>query len=332
MNDSILVLHGDRTTPLLAAHSAALDQVLRQEGWQAGASWREVPYERTRPSLGGVDWLIVANVAVDIDAESAPSLTGIVKLGRFGSRVALLPGAASQVKFSVVPDPYFVSCAEHALALTLALCRRIVPLDRAVRQGVDEPRPIVTTSVQRLPNWLGLASGTIRTISQSTVGIVGMGEIGLETARLFAALGANILYHKRNRLSASAEESIGAQWVELRTLLAQSDIVSLHLPHTEDTAHIIGAEELALMRPDAVLINTARGGLVSEPALVDALKAGGIAGAGLDVYEVEPLPRESALTRLENVVLAPHVGVYPMAEEVRYKPVVAALSRMRREA
>lgn len=260
MPESVVVLHGDRTTPILKAHSEALDGVLRRNGWDAVVEWREVPYERTRPSLLGVDWLIVANVAVDIDPSSAPSLKGLVKLGRFGSRIALAPAEGWNVRIAVVPDPYFVSCAEHALALALALFRRIVPLDAAVRAGVDDPQPIVTTSVYRLPNWLGLPSGTIRTISGATVGIVGMGEIGLETARLFSAFGARVLYHKRSRLSLSDEKDLGVEWVELRTLLQVCDIVSLHLPHTDETAHFLGPGEFKIMRPDAILINTARGG------------------------------------------------------------------------
>jgi glyoxylate reductase len=134
-----------------------------------------------------------------------------------------------------------------------------------------------------------------------------MGSIGKAVAQRAQAFDMRILYCNRKRVAPEEEKNLGAAYVDLKTLLAESDFVSLHVPLTEETRYLIRGPELALMKPTAYLINTARGPVVDEQALVDTLKAGKIAGAGLDVYENEPALCPG-LAELENVVLLPHVG------------------------
>jgi lactate dehydrogenase-like 2-hydroxyacid dehydrogenase len=139
-----------------------------------------------------------------------------------------------------------------------------------------------------------------------TIGIVGMGKIGTAVARRARGFGMSVLYHNRTR-QPFVESELSARWVEIDDLLRRSDVVSLHAPLTDATRHLIDATALDLMRPHAVLVNTARGALVDEAALVDALRAGSIAAAGLDVFEREPAIAPG-LVDLPNVVLAPHIG------------------------
>jgi glyoxylate reductase len=141
----------------------------------------------------------------------------------------------------------------------------------------------------------------------STIGIVGMGNIGQQVARRARGFDMNILYHNRKRNEA-AEAELGASYRSLPELLAQSDYVTLNLPLTPETRHLIGREQLRMMRPTSFLINVARGGVVDHDALVEALQGGWIAGAAVDVTEPEPLPRDHPLLKLDNVVIAPHLG------------------------
>ena len=148
-----------------------------------------------------------------------------------------------------------------------------------------------------------------------------MGRIGLAVVQRARGFSMSVLYHNRHRLSLDQEQALGVTYVPLDQLLAGSDFVSLHVPLTPDTRHLIGARQLALMKPGAYLINTARGPVVDEKALVAVLEQGRIAGAGLDVYENEP-ELTPGLKALSNVVLLPHVG--SATSETRYRMAVMA--------
>lgn len=141
----------------------------------------------------------------------------------------------------------------------------------------------------------------------ATLGIVGMGGVGRQVARRASGFDMNVLYHNRNEIPEIASE-VGATYATLPDLLAQSDFVALNMPMTPETRHMIGRKELALMKPTAVLINAARGGVVDHDALTEVLQNGGIWAAALDVTEPEPLPRDHPLLRMDNVVVAPHLG------------------------
>ena len=186
-----------------------------------------------------------------------------------------------------------IDVAEHTLALTLGLYRRLIDLDRSARAGTwDEVA-------------LGLET---RTIHGKTVGLVGLGHIGRRVARLFAALGAKLLYSDAIAASEEAERELNIVRCELPDLLAQADIVSLHVPLLPSTRGLIGAVELAKMKGDAILINTCRGPVVDEDALYQALSAKSIAGAALDVFAQEPTPPGYPLMQLPNLLATPHAA------------------------
>lgn len=192
------------------------------------------------------------------------------------------------------PRAVVAPTAELALALMLSCSRRTAELDRLVR--AEQGR----VSLGRL--------GLLGTdLYGKTLGIVGYGNIGGAVAERCRAFGMRILYYKRTRLSPEIEASRGLEYAPLDDLLARADIVSLHTPYSPASHHQIGARELALMRRGSILINTARGSIVDEDALINALRTGHIASAGLDVFEDKDVPRPGLLS-LPQVVMTPHVG------------------------
>ena len=144
-------------------------------------------------------------------------------------------------------------------------------------------------------------------VTNRVLGVVGMGAIGIATARRAKACGMSVIYHSRSEIDSKIASELGAKKVSLDELLSGSDVVSIHCPSNESTHHLIGAPQFKKMKPTAFLVNTARGPIVDEQALVDALKAKEIAGAGLDVFEFEPKINEGLLDR-DDVVLIPHLG------------------------
>jgi D-3-phosphoglycerate dehydrogenase len=154
----------------------------------------------------------------------------------------------------------------------------------------------------------GRLPGETFMLSGKTVGIVGFGAIGKNVARLLQGFGCKILYSKRQPLDAGEEAALGVKHASLPELLAQSDVVSLHCPLTPETTNMIDKAAFAAMKRTAILVNVARGGVVVEPDLVAALRAGEIAGAAMDVFSVEPLPADSELLTLDNLVVTPHLA------------------------
>ncbi|MDX9995130.1 MAG: D-glycerate dehydrogenase [Rhodocyclaceae bacterium] len=184
--------------------------------------------------------------------------------------------------------------ADTAWALLLATARRIVSADKWVRAGQ-------WTGWKFHDNWFG------NDVHHATLGILGMGRIGQAVARRAAGFDMNVIYHNRSRLPAEQEQACSARWVEKDALLREADFLVLLLPYSPAAHHAIGAAELALMKPTAHLINIARGGIVDDGALIDALQQKRIAGAGMDVFENEPM-LDPRFFDLDNVVLTPHIG------------------------
>jgi glyoxylate reductase len=191
--------------------------------------------------------------------------------------------------------------ADLAFALLLAAARRVAEADRFVRAGAWTPE-------RRWEPDLLLG----RDLHGATLGVIGLGAIGRAVVRRAAGFGMRVLGWSRSRPSLP-----GVVAADLDTLLAESDFVSLHVALAPETRGLLGARELARMKPGAILVNTTRGGVVDEAALADALARGALGGAGLDVYEEEPLPPASPLRRLENVVLLPHIGSASIATRER---------------
>jgi len=183
--------------------------------------------------------------------------------------------------------------AELALALMLAVNRRLLYVNRVMRQG-QWPTPEMRETCYQ--------------IQGKTIGLYGFGQIGRRLAQILLGFEVRILYHDQQRAQPEDEARLRARAVGLDELLATSDILSLHAPLTEATRHVIAAQTLAAMKPGAVLINTSRGGLVDEQALVAALQSGHLRGAGLDAFESEPPAADHPLLKLEQVVVSPHAG------------------------
>ena len=185
------------------------------------------------------------------------------------------------------------SVADYAIGLMIATCRRMSEGERYLRKG--------DWKTVYLKQTLG------KDVHGATLGIVGFGRIGQAIAKRARGFDMSILYHTRNSVAPDIEQALGAQYVSKEDLLRQSDIVMLILPYTPETHHFIGAQELAMMKPSAVLINMARGGIVEDAALIEALRARTIWAAGLDVYENEPNLNPGFL-ELQNAVLSPHIA------------------------
>jgi len=218
---------------------------------------------------------VVSNVAVGYDNVDVAACT------ERGIAVCNTPG--------VLTD----STADLTFALMLGVCRRVAEADRFTRSG----------------NWRYWTPTLLigQDLTEATLGIVGMGRIGLEVARRARAFRMPILYFSRHRRP-DVEAEVGAKFVDLATLLAEADFVTLHLPGNAETRNLIGARELARMKPTAYLINASRGIVVDQDELAAALREHGIAGAGMDVFNPEPIAADHPLLALDNCVLMPHVG------------------------
>src|SRR5215207_3112541 len=199
--------------------------------------------------------------------------------GRLGIAVARTTGS------NAVPVAEFTICA------MLALSRRLIRANETMHQGQWLKNEIWRDSIM---------------LSGRTVGIVGLGAIGTEVAKRLSAFGCHILYYKPNRLGAAEEQTLGVKFSNLMDLLQQSDILTLHCPLTPATRGLIGPNEFQIIKEGAILINVARGGVVSEPDLVGALQTGRIAAAAVDVFDTEPLPANHPFIGLANVLLTPH--------------------------
>lgn len=207
------------------------------------------------------------------------------------------------------PDPVTAPTANLALGLMLDTARRITECDRKLRTLGKAMK-------------VGVLENLGVSITGQTLGIIGLGRIGKALCKRARACGMNVIYNNRRPLYIEEETKLGASFVSMEELLAQSDFVSLNVPYNQDTYHIIGEPELKQMKPSAILINTGRGPLVDEHALVKALQEGIIRGAGLDVFEFGdyPLPE---LLEMDNVVLTPHIGTQTIDARIAMARAVA---------
>jgi len=205
------------------------------------------------------------------------------------------------------PDAVTVTVAEMAMALTLALLRNVVSSDKAVRAG----------------QWKRKYSDLIGAeLAAKKVGIIGMGRIGKATAVRMQAFGAEVSYWSRTR-KPELEETLGLKWTELDDLVRESEIISLHIPATPETRKIISSERIESMRDGVYIVNTARGKVIDEKAMIEALKIGKVKAAALDVFENEPLSTNSPLCEMDNVILTPHLSASNVAGMIRMAVQVA---------
>jgi len=254
-----------------------------------------LPTEETIALLPEANALITDYFPVDATMIDTLGRCRIIsRLGVGVDKIDVEAATRAGIAVAYVPDYCRGELADHALALMLSLARRIVVYDRAARDGSWD---------YNLPNVTRLAGRTL--------GLVGFGAIARAVAERARPIGLRILVSDPYVPDAQLVGA-GVEPSDLPRLLDSSDIVSLHAPLTPETTKLIGAEQLAAMKETAILINTARGGLIDEVSLADALKSGSIAGAGLDVLSPEPPAPDNPLLTLENVVVTPHAGHYSL--------------------
>ncbi|WP_422934386.1 C-terminal binding protein [Sinomonas sp. P47F7] len=242
----------------------------------------------------GADAIIVQYAPVTSAALAA--LPGLRAVGRYGVGVDNVDVAAATehgVAVCNVPDYGTEDVSDHAIALALSLARGVAGLDRAMRAGGYSLDPVQP----------------LHRVAGRTFGVVGLGLIGAATARKARGVGYRTIGFDPLH-AAGTTTAEGTEVVDFGELVRRADVLSLHIPLNAHTRHLIDADVLAAMKPGAVLVNTCRGGVVDTRALVEALRTGAIRGAGLDVFEEEPLPRDSALLGLPNTVLTPHAAWY----------------------
>jgi phosphoglycerate dehydrogenase-like enzyme len=227
--------------------------------------------------------------------------------------VDLDEASSRHVPVEEIPCLALHSVAEFAVMMILALDKEFAKAYNDTRKQVWLPdlQPSLTTQTHYAYNWVNLAK--FDSVHGKTVGLVGLGTVGKAVAKLLGPFRTKILYTDVRRLNEAEEQELGVKYVALEELLRQSDFVSLHLRLNEDTEKLIGEREFAMMKPSAFFINTSRGRVVDEDALHHALSSGRIAGAALDVFRMEPLPSDSPLWQLENVIITPHVAGIPVA-------------------
>lgn len=247
-----------------------------------------------------------------LDETSLEKLAGadvLVHMGRNYQNVDAEAVRAHGITFASVPRKGPNCVAELALTLILSLSKDLLISHQSVADGAYRLRgltPEITAQWKMAFHWMH--NTRIHEVRHKTIGVIGMGEIGGELARRASVMGMSTLYYKRNPLSDELERRFNAEYRGLDSLLEDSDYVCLAVPHTPATESMIGADELEQMKEDAFLVNVSRGGVVDEQALIEALRENHIAGAGLDVFTYEPLPSESPLCSLDNVILTPHIG------------------------
>jgi len=260
--------------------------VLRFSGAPGSASQREL--------LAGADFLLAGPQPVTAEViAAAPHLCLIHKWGIGVDSIDLDAARSAGVGVAITAGANAHAVAEHAVMMILATLRRLPFVDRELRHG----------------NWLFKEMrAQCRQLSGRTVGILGLGNIGRAVARRLCGFDVEIIYYDPARADAEIESRLGATYVEFEELLARADILTIHCPGGAENRHFIGAQELNAMRDEAILINTARGEIVDSDALLAALRTGTLFGAGLDVFEEEPLVSGEPLLALNNVALSPHTA------------------------
>ena len=276
--------------------SAAVEMLAAEHDVTSWDSETLVSREELLQRVAGAD-AIVSLLTERVDAElldaAGPHVRVVANVAVGYNNIDLAACRERNVVTTNTPGVLTDATADIAMALILMSTRRLGEGERVIRSGT--------------PWQWGMFYMLGAGIQGRRLGIVGMGQIGAGLARRAAAFGMTIAYSNRNAIADELAAELGCVRLDMDELLATSDVVSLHCPYSSATHHLIGATELGLMRSSAYLINTARGPVVDEAALADALRAGTIAGAGLDVFENEPAVHP-ALLELDNVVLIPHLG------------------------
>lgn len=278
----------DPTTPEALARMA---QYL-PSGWRITTAASRLPADQLA-ALKAADYAIAGDVPVTAEMMAAKTLKAVHKWGVGFDNIDLQAARASGVRVLRTTGSNAVTVAETTLGLILALNRNIV----RGHMGIDEGE------------WLKSAiAPDSRRLSGRKIGIIGFGYIGTALAKLLKGFGCEIVYNKRTPLSPEQEAETGAKYSTLEELLRTSDVVTLNCELNDSTRNLINATTLALMQPDAILVNVARGGVMDEQAVADAVEAGRLRGAAVDVFEVEPILPDNPLAGIDRIITTPHLG------------------------
>ena len=248
--------------------------------------------------LADADVVMIAGTFIEGDViRQAPRLKMIQKWGIGVDKIDLLAAKERNVLVAITSGATSIPVSEHTLLLMLAVSRRLPLAHRSLGQG----------------QWMAADLRTVCSkLDGKTVGLFGFGGIAQQVAKRLKGFDVDVMYHSRTRVASDIEARLQARYVDFDTLVANSDILSLHAPLSPQTHHRFNADIFAKMKRGAILINTARGELIDEPALIRALQQGQLSGAGLDTFEAEPPSAENPLFQMDQVVVTPHSagGVY----------------------
>ncbi len=297
------------------------ERLLQEFDAEVWPEWQAPPYEVILEKVKNVDGLVsLLTDKIDCNLLSEGAKHGLKIVSQYAvgyDNIDVECAARLGIYVTNTPGVLTESTAELTWALILAAARHIVRADKYVRSG--EWYRSKTGWHPEL--FLGME------LQGKTLGIIGFGRIGRAVARIGAkGFGMKVLYYDKYRAPKEVEEELNAKYVSLEELLREADIVSIHVPLTPETKGMIGEKELRMMKPTAVLVNTARGAVVDIDALTKALKEGWIAAAGLDVFPVEPFPPDHPIMKLDNVVVVPHIG--SATREARYQMTCAVLENL----
>jgi phosphoglycerate dehydrogenase-like enzyme len=268
------------------------------------AYWDQLHDSQRELCLSQAEYLITAAFPIKRQLlEKAPHVKLIQKTGSGVDNIDLIAADEMGIMVSSTPGTNATSVAEMTIGMILCLYRKLHFLDRETKQGkwlMFEYRPFMFE------------------MKGKTHGIIGIGNIGKQVARLSKGFGTRIIYFDPYRLPPEKEKELGVCYVSLNELLAAADIISLHVPLLPETKNMIGEKELKLMKPTAILINVARGNIVDEQALAQALENDHLLGAALDTFASEPVRKENPLFKLDNILVTPHIagGTRDVLEEV----------------
>jgi len=283
------------------------DPNIRAEIWENDLPPpRNVLLEQVK-GIDGLYCLITETIDDELLEAAGPQLKVVSEMAVGYDNIDVAACTRRGIPLGNSPGVLTEATADLAIALLLGTARQVVVAAEAIKAG-------------RWLTWEPMGY-TGPDVHGSTIGIIGLGRIGLAVARRLSGFNVRLLYH--NRTPTPAADEVGATYVDLDTLLAESDFVSLHCPLNPKTRHLINAERLRQMTPTATLINTARGDVVDQDALVEALRDGVIAYAGLDVTTPEPLPVDSPLLELPNAIVLPHIGSASIASREKMATMAA---------
>ncbi len=275
-------------------------EYLKKEGFEV-IDLTGVPKDELPKHVGDLDAIIIRS-ATKVRKEFIDAARNLKVIGRAGvglDNVDVEYAKSKGIKVLNTPGATSISVAELVIGLILAVMRKIAYADREMRHG----------------KWPKKKCKGIEMYGK-TLGIIGIGRIGREVAKRARAFGMKIIYYDVFKLDDRTANELGVEYRDLDDLIGEADVITLHVPLLPETKHMINAERIAKMKDGAIVINAARGGVVDEDALYEALKSGKLYGAALDVYEHEPL-KESKLFELDNIVLTPHIGAQAKEGQTR---------------